>query len=87
MLLTQNPSAALAGPTRSNPAAACTEQPARTPPQPALTPPKSRPSEDLAKRAFEDILELSESVIKTGVLPYVIVMVVANSKADTIEAG
>ena len=80
MLLTQNPSAALAGPPHSNPAAACTEQPARTPPQPALTPPNSRLS-DLADRAFEDVLELSESVIPVGIF-----LVLANSKADTIKA-
>ena len=82
-LLNQSPSAALAKGPGSKLAAACTEQPARTPPQPA--------SEVKAGTSgvYEDILDVSVSVFKTSVsaaIPLGVVSVLANSRADTIKA-
>ena len=86
-LLNQSPSAALAIESGSKLAAACTEQPARTPPQPASE--VKAGTSGRPRDVYEDILDVSVSVFKTSVgtaIPLGVVSVLANSRADTIKA-
>ena len=86
-LLNQSPSAALAIESGSKLAAACTEQPARTPPQPASE--VKAGTSGRPRDAYEDFLDVSVNVLKTSVstaIPLGVVSVLANAKADTIKA-